>query len=75
MRLIVLKVSSWTEVKYMDIFLLVVKDSTGEHTQNRWKVLRCVIPGACWKNNSELISVRNHNYNCMLDDGIYWQSK
>jgi len=24
-----------------------------------------------WATNSELISVRKHNYNCMLDDGIY----
>jgi len=23
--------------------------------------------------NSEVNSVRKHNYNCMLDDGIYWQ--
>jgi len=28
--------------------------------------LRCV-----WKTNSEVNSVRKHNYNCMLDDGIY----
>jgi len=25
--------------------------------------------------NGELISVRKHNYNGMLDDGIYYQSK
>ena len=25
--------------------------------------------------NGALISVRKHNYNCMIDDGIYWQSK
>ena len=24
-----------------------------------------------WKTNGEFISVRKHNYNCMLDDGIY----
>jgi len=23
------------------------------------------------RTNGELISVRKHNYNCMLDDGIY----
>ena len=23
------------------------------------------------KTNYELISIRKHNYNCMLDDGIY----
>jgi len=33
--------------------------------------LRCVIPVVCWKTNGELISVRKHNYNCMLDGGIY----
>jgi hypothetical protein len=25
--------------------------------------------------NGELISVRKHNYNCMLGDCIYWQSE
>ena len=34
-------------------------------------ILRRVIPVVCWKNNGELISVRKHNYNCMLNDGIY----
>ena len=28
-----------------------------------------------WKTNSEVNSVRKHNYKCILDDGIYWQSK
>jgi len=32
MSLIVQKVSSWTEVIYMNIFLLVVKDSTRKQT-------------------------------------------
>jgi len=25
----------------------------------------------CQPSNGELISVRKHNYNCMLDDGVY----
>ena len=28
-------------------------------------------PRCVWKTNSEVSSVRKHNYNCMLDDGIY----
>jgi len=34
-------------------------------------ILRCAIHVVCRKTNGELISVRKHNYNCMLDDGIY----
>jgi len=37
MSLIVLKVSSWTEVIYKNIFLLVVKDSTRKQTQKQMK--------------------------------------
>ena len=37
MLLIVLKVSSWTEVIYMNIFLLVVKDSNRKQTQKEMK--------------------------------------
>jgi len=28
-------------------------------------------PRFVWKTNIEVDSVRKHNYNCMLDDGIY----
>jgi len=28
-------------------------------------------PRCVWKSNSEVNSVRKHNYNCMLDDGIH----
>ena len=28
-------------------------------------------PRCVWKTNSEVNSIRKHNYNCMLDDGIY----
>jgi len=37
MSLIVLKVSSWMEVMYVNIFLLVVKDSTRKQTQKQMK--------------------------------------
>jgi len=37
MSLIVLKVSSWKEVIYMNIFLLVVKDSTRKQSQKQVK--------------------------------------
>ena len=30
-------------------------------------------PRCVRKINSEVNSVRKHNYNCKLDDGIYWQ--
>jgi len=31
---------------------------------------RCVL-----KTNGKVNSIRKHNYNCMLDGGIYWQGK
>ena len=37
MSFVVLEVSSWTEVIYMNIFLLVVKDSTRKQTQKHMK--------------------------------------
>ena len=34
-----------------------------------------ILETVAWIVNGELISVSKHNYNYMLDDDIYWQSK
>ena len=57
-------------IKNVSKFLDKFQESV-PHTKTRKKILSCVIPCVCWKTNYELISVRKHKYDCMLDDGIY----
>ena len=66
MSLIVLEVSSWTQVIYMNIFLLVVKDSTRKQTQ-KWMKGSQVGTGSftaetCSPDVTDILSMRWYTY-------------
>jgi len=69
MPLIVLKVSSWMEVIYMNIYLLIVKSSTRKQPQKQTKISQvCMRSAIEWgPYNHFVLSVQSRVFNEALN--------